>query len=95
MPPLSLREYAPRRRFSCTVSAGNTSRPSGERLMPCSTIRKAGTLVMFFPLKVMAPVWDFTRPVIAESVVDLPAPLEPISVTISPSLTSIWMPLRA
>ena len=34
-------------------------------------------------------------PEIERSVVVLPAPLEPISVTISPSLTSIVMPLSA
>jgi hypothetical protein len=41
------------------------------------------------------PVLGELRPEIERSVVDLPAPLEPIRVTISPSLTSIEMPLRA
>ncbi len=35
------------------------------------------------------------RPEIERSVVDFPAPLEPISVTHSPSLTSSVMPLSA
>ena len=43
----------------------------------------------------MEPVWALTMPVMADSVVDLPAPLEPIRVTISPWLTSMWMPFSA
>ena len=41
------------------------------------------------------PVFGGLRPEIERSVVDLPAPLEPISVTISPSLTVSEMPLSA
>jgi hypothetical protein len=43
----------------------------------------------------MRPVRGGTIPEIERSVVDFPAPLAPISVTISPSLTSIEMPLSA
>ena len=41
------------------------------------------------------PVLGGLSPEIERSVVDLPAPLEPISVTISPSLTVSEMPLSA
>ena len=47
------------------------------------------------PRKRIAPVRGGVRPEIERSVVDFPAPLEPISVTISPSLTSRVMPLSA
>ena len=50
---------------------------------------------MFCPRKVMLPVFGFRRPEIVRSVVDLPAPFAPMSVTISPSLTSRLMPLSA
>jgi hypothetical protein len=43
----------------------------------------------------IVPVFGFIRPLMVRSVVDLPAPLEPIRVTISPSLTSMLMPLMA
>ncbi len=43
----------------------------------------------------MRPVRGGTMPEIERSVVDLPAPLEPMRVTISPSLTLIEMPLSA
>jgi hypothetical protein len=36
------------------------------------------------PLKVILPLFGFNIPEIARRVVDLPAPLEPINVTISP-----------
>ena len=41
------------------------------------------------------PVLGALRPEIERSVVDLPAPLEPIRVTTSPSLTSIEIPFSA
>ena len=41
------------------------------------------------------PVRGGVRPEIERSVVDLPAPLEPMSVTISPSCTSSEMPCSA
>ena len=43
----------------------------------------------------MEPEEAFTRPVMVRRVVDLPAPLAPISVTILPSGTSREMPRRA
>ena len=42
-----------------------------------------------------ALLWDASWPEMVFSVVDLPAPFAPMSVTISPSLTSIEMPLSA
>jgi hypothetical protein len=46
-------------------------------------------------LKTIRPVRGGTMPEIERSVVDLPAPFAPMSVTISPSLTSSEMPLSA
>ena len=43
----------------------------------------------------MRPVRGGTIPEIERSVVDLPAPLAPMRVTISPSLTSSEMPFSA
>ena len=43
----------------------------------------------------MEPVLLCSRPEMVFSVVDLPAPLAPISVTVSPSFTSKEMPLMA
>ena len=43
----------------------------------------------------MEPLSALTRPEMVRSVVDLPAPFAPISVTILPSGTSRLMPLRA
>jgi hypothetical protein len=50
---------------------------------------------MFFPRKWIEPRRGWLSPLIERSVVDFPAPLAPISVTISPSWTSIEMPLSA
>ncbi len=47
------------------------------------------------PAHRMDPDWAFTRPVMVRRVVDLPAPLAPIRVTILPSGTSREMPRRA
>jgi hypothetical protein len=54
-----------------------------------------GILLMSRPLKTTRPDDSGRRPEIVLSVVDLPAPLAPISVTISPSSTSKETPLRA
>ena len=50
---------------------------------------------MSLPSKRIVPVRGDVSPEIERSVVDLPAPLEPISVTTSPSSTSSEMPLSA
>ena len=47
------------------------------------------------PSKRIEPSRGGVSPEIERSVVDLPAPFEPISVTISPSSTSSEMPLSA
>ncbi len=43
----------------------------------------------------MLPLRGWLSPLIERSVVDFPAPLAPISVTISPARTSSEMPLSA
>ena len=50
---------------------------------------------MFSPKNSMLPVLERNSPETVWSVVVLPAPLAPISVTISPSLTSKETPLMA
>ena len=50
---------------------------------------------MSWPRKVIDPSRGWLSPLIERSVVDLPAPFAPISVTISPSRTSIEMPFSA
>ena len=54
-----------------------------------------GVLAMSSPSKRIWPSRGGVRPEIERSVVDLPAPLEPISVTISPSSTVSETPLSA
>ena len=78
-----------------TVISAKMRRPSGTWEMPRFTISCAGTPAMSWPWKSMAPVFGFRRPEIVRSVVDLPAPFAPMSVTISPSSTSREMPLSA
>ena len=63
--------------------------------MPRPTILLAPTPTMPFPSKVIMPLRGFSRPETVFSVVLLPAPFAPISVTISPSFTSKEMPLMA
>ena len=59
------------------------------------TISCAGTRVMSSPAKVIVPELAGVSPEIERSVVDLPAPLEPISVTTSPSSTVSETPFSA
>ena len=95
MPASSRRRYAPSIRFSKTVMRENTCRPSGESATPMDTISCGGVSVISRSLKRIEPWRGGVRPDIERSVVDLPAPFEPISVTHSPSSTSIETPLRA
>ncbi len=74
---------------------GNTCRPSGESEMPRSTISCGGTSPISVPSNLIDPSRGGVRPEIERSVVDLPAPFEPISVTTSPSSTVTEIPLRA
>ena len=60
------------------------------RTMSCGGVR-----VMSLSWKRIVPLRAGVSPEIERSVVDLPAPLEPISVTISPSLTVSEMPFSA
>ena len=70
-------------------------RPSGDCEMPSWTMSWGAVAEMSLPSKRIAPVRGGVSPEIERSVVDLPAPLEPISVTTSPSSTSSEMPLSA
>src|SRR6185503_5251758 len=75
-------------RFSRTVSAGKTRRPSGTRAMPAALRAWAGSRLTSAPAKVIFPFLGKSDPATPRSVVLLPAPLAPIRVTISPSATS-------
>ena len=66
---------------------GNTWRPSGEWLIPARTISSGARRVTSRPSKRMLPDDGRISPLIVRSVVVLPAPFAPISVTISPSST--------
>src|ERR1700754_2597478 len=70
-------------------------RPSGDCEMPLPTISCGGNSEISSPLSLIEPVRGGVRPEIERSVVDLPAPLEPISVTHSPSSTVSETPLSA
>jgi hypothetical protein len=74
---------------------GKHRRPSGDCSTPSWTISCGGIRSIEPPWKRMTPMRAGVRPEIERSVVDLPAPLEPMSVTISPSLTSRLMPFSA
>lgn len=54
-----------------------------------------GTPVTFWPRYVTLPVLGFIMPLMVRRVVVLPAPLPPISATISPSFTVMFRPLSA
>ncbi len=70
-------------------------RPSGAWLIPRRTRWWAATWVMSAPSNQMEPSRGCIRPLIVFSVVVLPAPFAPISVTISPGWTSMSIPLSA
>ena len=86
---LSLRVKAPSRRFSSDVMSAMMRRPSITWKMPRRTILSGSMPLMRSPLKtisprVTSPSSVLSRPEIAFSVVDLPAPLAPSSATIAP-----------
>jgi hypothetical protein len=91
----SLRWNAPISRFSVTLMRGKSLRPSGDCAMPRLTISCAGTVVMSRPWKRIDPWRGRLSPLIERSVVVLPAPFAPSSVTISPSRTTSDTPLSA
>ena len=95
IPGRSLRWKAPISRFSTTLIRGKSLRPSGAWAIPFLTILCGASCVMSSPWKVIFPLRGWLSPLIERSVVDLPAPFAPISVTISPSSTSSETPLSA
>ena len=74
---------------------GKMRRPSGAWLIAMRMISWVGRCVMSWPSKVIVPERARGLPQIVIISVDLPAPLAPISVTISPSLTSRSTPRSA
>ena len=78
-----------------TVMPGNTPRPSGAWIRPSVTRRCALTRVMSLPSNHTEPDVSGRSPEIARIIVVLPAPLEPSSVTSSPSRTTSETPCSA
>ena len=74
---------------------GKSFRPSGDWEIPFFTIACGAWSVMSRPWKRIEPSRGWLSPLIDRSVVDLPAPFAPMSVTISPSAISSEMPLSA
>ena len=95
IPALSERWNAPISRFSRTLIRENSRRPSGDWLIPSFTMSCGRRPTMSSPLNRILPRLGLLMPWIERSVVDLPAPFAPISVTISPSFTVSEMPLMA
>ncbi len=85
-------------RFSVMVMRVNTPRPSGTITRPAATKSQAPRPRMLRPRYSMSPSFMPSVAVMAFMVVVLPAPLEPIKETSSPSRTSrstpftAWMP---
>ena len=86
---------APSMMFSRTVRPGKTRRPSGTCATPRRTISSGFRPSSDRPSNSTSPPAGFTRPEMVFSVVDLPAPLEPSSVTTSPASTENEMPRTA
>ena len=82
-------------RFSSTVICWKMRRPSGTCTRPFCTIFSAGICMRSSPMNLMEPERERSRPESVFRVVDFPAPLAPMSVTISPSLMSNEMPRTA
>ena len=74
---------------------GKMPRPSGAWQSPSSTRWCGGMAVMSLPSNTTEPDVTGRTPDTVLSVVVLPAPFAPMSVTISPSATSKLMPLIA
>ncbi len=74
---------------------GKMRRPSGDWQIPALTISWPCLPVSLSPLNEMLPLRGLMRPEMARSVVDLPAPLDPMSVTISPLCTRRVSPFTA
>src|SRR3989442_10925211 len=82
------------RRFSCTFRLEKMPRSSGQMAMPSLAIAFEGSRMVSVPRSLIDPSRRATIPMIDFSVVVLPAPLRPSSVTTSPSRTSKSMPCR-
>ncbi len=95
MPLLSRRRKAPSSRFSRTVMREKHLRPSGDWQMPRRTISCGGRNEISSSARRIEPVRGGVRPETERRVVDLPAPLEPIRVTHSPSSTFSETPFSA
>ncbi|MPN07195.1 hypothetical protein SDC9_154461 [bioreactor metagenome] len=91
---LSFLKYAPSIILSSTVRFAKTSLPSGTWHIPSFTTL-LGFTGSFSPLYSITPCLYFKKPDIALSSVDLPAPFEPIIVTISPLFISKLTPFSA
>ena len=89
------RVNAPICRFSSTVICRKICRPSGTRARPMGTILWAGMPPRSLPINWTEPVREDSSPATVFRMVDLPAPLAPMRVTTSPSLTSKETPLMA
>src|SRR5712691_7340604 len=87
----AMRRKAPSKRFSSTVSLGNSRRPSGTSAMPRSTIasvlRPTRSCCLPSISAKMLPALGRTMPMMHFMSVLLPLPLVPSSTTVSPELT--------
>jgi len=92
---LSSRTKAPICRFSVMVMRAKTPRPSGTITRPCLTSSHAPWPLMLRPMNSISPSATIWMPVMAFSVVVLPAPLAPMRLTSSPWWTSKLTPLTA
>src|SRR5215470_8425918 len=79
-------------RFSRADRLGNTCRPSGTSPMPSLATRYAASARISRPSKRIDPAIAGVSPMIERTVVVLPMPLRPISVTISPGAMVSEMP---
>src|ERR1700738_1658124 len=79
---------APMRRFSSTVSRGNSRRFSGICAIPCVTMRWAGRPGSETPSNVISPCESGISPDMTRMRVVLPAPFGPMTPTASRSFTS-------
>ena len=89
--PRRQRAKPPSSRLSSTDISPNSSRFSGTRPTPRATMASTVGRAMLWPASCRPPL-DGSKPMVAFSSVLLPAPLGPITVTISPSPTDspIW-----
>src|SRR6267142_3705493 len=82
------------RRFSSTVRLAKMPRSSGQNASPSRAIRFDGRPISSRPPSRTEPRRRATMPMIDLSVVVLPAPLRPRSVTVSPGMISKSTPCR-